>query len=78
MPDEKPKILRTIQKDYENGVFIRLTDQGDGKYIHIECQLPSGKRGFKCGLVDLLDMFVALWPDEIAYQFKNEEDAEQQ
>lgn len=76
------KIKREVQKDYKTpGCLLRVIhnvdhsgDKIDNPRIRIEAVASDGSpSNFGCQLIDLLDLIIALWPDEVAYQFKKEE-----
>lgn len=66
-------IKREVKKLYDSGSSIKLIDLGDGDKIEVEAYIKKRgtTQGFNCKRTDLLDLFVALWPDEIAYTFKS-------
>lgn len=73
----KPLVERSITYESDGQPFLKVTDCGDGVHVKINCYYKgTGKDAywFQMSLKTFLDLFVALWPDEIAYQFKSDED----
>lgn len=56
--------------------YCELTDEGDGSIrltlFRVNEQTEIGF--IRCPRNKLLDLFVSLWPEEIAYQFKDTQD----
>ena len=82
MSDKPLQVQRSVTVNYDNGDrFCTLTDLAENNEIRLEIFDKKDKTGNQKRITSIrtkrssiLKMFVALWPEEVAYQFKESED----